>query len=79
MWFKNIRLYRFTKPFDLSPEALEEKLAAHRFQPCSKHDKAKYGWVTPLGRHGEMLTPCDRQLYYDLRTETGKNPTLFSY
>ena len=56
MWFKNIRLYRFTKPFDLSPETLEEKLAAHRFQPCSKHDKAKYGWVAPLGRHGDMLT-----------------------
>ena len=56
MWFKNIRLYRFTKPFELTPEELEEKLAEHIFHPCGKHDQAKYGWVSPLGRHGEMLT-----------------------
>ncbi len=56
MWFKNIRLYRFTKPFELTPEELEEKLAEHIFQPCGKHDQSKYGWTSPLGRHGEMLT-----------------------
>lgn len=56
MWFKNIRLYRFTKPFELTPEELEEKLAEHTFQPCGKHDQSKYGWVSPLGRHSEMLT-----------------------
>jgi len=56
MWFKNIRLYRFTKPFELTPEELEEKLAEHIFHPCGKHDQSKYGWISPLGRHGEMLT-----------------------
>ena len=56
MWFKNIRLYRFTKPFELSTEELEEKLAEHIFHPCGKHDQSKYGWVPPLGRHGKMLT-----------------------
>lgn len=56
MWFKNVRIYRFTKPFAHTVEALEEKLTEQAFQPCGKHDQEKYGWVSPLGRHGKMLT-----------------------
>ncbi|MEZ5492974.1 MAG: recombination-associated protein RdgC [Gammaproteobacteria bacterium] len=56
MWFKNIRLYVLTEPFQHSPEALEEKLAEHLFQPCSSYDKSSLGWVSPLGKEGEMLT-----------------------
>ncbi|MBL4761420.1 MAG: recombination-associated protein RdgC [Gammaproteobacteria bacterium] len=56
MWFKNIRLYRFTKEFALTPEQLEEKLQEHLFHPCGKADQSQYGWVPPLGKHGEMLT-----------------------
>ena len=56
MWFSNIRLYRFTKEFALTPEELEEKLQEHLFHPCGKTDQSKYGWVPPLGKHGEMLT-----------------------
>jgi recombination associated protein RdgC len=52
MWFKNLRLYRFTETFDLSPEALDELLAAKHFQPCGSLDPVRYGWVSPLGRHG---------------------------
>ncbi len=52
MWFKNILVYRFTKPFQLSAEELEVLLAEQAFQPCSSHDTSRYGWVTPLGRHG---------------------------
>ncbi len=56
MWFKNISLYILTEPFELTPEDLEEKLAEHVFQPCSSFDKSSLGWVSPLGRDGEMLT-----------------------
>lgn len=56
MWFKNIKLYRFTKPFEITDEELEALLAEHAFQPCGKQDKMKYGWVPPLGRHSNMLT-----------------------
>ncbi len=56
MWFKNLRLYRLTKPFDLSPEQLHERLAERRSRPCAGLEPATYGWDTPLGRHGELLT-----------------------
>lgn len=55
MWFRNARLYRFTKPLSLTPEALEEKLADAAFQPCGPNDPVRLGWTAPLGRHGEQL------------------------
>ncbi len=55
MWFKNLRLYRLTQPFKLSPEQLDEKLATKPFNPCGGLDVMRYGWVPPLGRHGSSL------------------------
>ncbi|MBT8148034.1 MAG: recombination-associated protein RdgC [Gammaproteobacteria bacterium] len=56
MWFKNLRLYVLTEPFKLTPEELEDKLVENVFRPCSSFDKSSLGWVSPLGREGEMLT-----------------------
>jgi recombination associated protein RdgC len=56
MWFKNIRLYCFTKPFELSAEDLEYKLSQQLFRPCGTHAKYSYGWTSPLGREGDMFT-----------------------
>jgi len=56
MWFKNLRLYRLTKPFTLSAEALHEQLLTKAFNPCHSTVPFSYGWVSPLGRHGEQLT-----------------------
>ncbi len=55
MWFRNARVFRFTKPFDISPEELEEKLTADAFKPCGPQELARQGWVAPLGKHGEQL------------------------
>lgn len=48
MWFKNLRIYRFTKPFDFDSEKLTELLAEKAFHPCGRQDVSKYGWVPPL-------------------------------
>ncbi|WP_067520437.1 recombination-associated protein RdgC [Endozoicomonas ascidiicola] len=56
MWFKNLIFYRFTQPFSLSVEELEDKLKEKRFRSCGSQDMSTYGWVPPLGRHGSMLT-----------------------
>ena len=53
MWFKNLQVYRFTKPFSLSPEELTDVLAERAFQPCAGQDQLKLGWVPPLGRFGD--------------------------
>ncbi|WP_372784046.1 recombination-associated protein RdgC, partial [Litorivivens sp.] len=55
MWFKNLLIYRFTKPFTLSPEQVEEKLHEHAFKPCGGQDMSTLGWVKPLGQQGSEL------------------------
>lgn len=55
MWFKNLQLYRFTKPFELTSELLAEQLAQQRFEPCGSQELSRAGWVSPLGRHGDEL------------------------
>ncbi len=55
MWFRNARVFRFTKPFDITAEALEEKLLEDAFKPCGPQETSRQGWVPPLGKHGEQL------------------------
>ncbi len=55
MWFKNLRAYRLTSPFDLSPEQLGEQLAQRAFEPCPKSQALSLGWVSPLGPDSSEL------------------------
>lgn len=48
MWFKNLRLYRFTQPFNPSSEELEARLAEIPFVPCSNYEKSSLGWTAPI-------------------------------
>ncbi len=55
MWFKNLRAYRLTSPFDLSAEQLDQQLAGATFSPCGKSQPLSLGWVPPLGGDTETL------------------------
>ncbi len=55
MWFKNLYLFRLTRPFELDHDALNEALQGAAFHPCAKSVPFSYGWAKPLGRHGEQL------------------------
>lgn len=61
MWFKNLYLYRFTKPFETDAEQLQSALESAEFSPCGPHDSFKLGWTAPLGKHSQALTHiCDK-------------------
>jgi recombination associated protein RdgC len=55
MWFKNIRAYRLTQPFNLSAEQLGKQLAERGFVPCAKSQAVALGWVPPLDGESEAL------------------------
>ncbi len=55
MWFRNLSLYRFTKPFELTPEELDEQLAARPSRPLGDLEPAFTGWTQPLGEEGTQL------------------------
>lgn len=55
MWFRNARVFRFTKPFEITAEALEEKLQEDAFKPCGPQETSRQGWVSPMGKHSDLL------------------------
>jgi recombination associated protein RdgC len=55
MWFRNLHLYRLTNQFELTPEALAEKLAEKRFVPCGRQAEESVGWVSPIHRSKDYL------------------------
>ncbi len=57
MWFKNLRLYRLTKPIELSDEAFAAALEETRSAPIGSLETARVGWVAPYDgeSHGHLL------------------------
>lgn len=55
MWFKNLAVYRFSEPFTLSSDDLEQKLQQQPFRPCAAHDEFSVGWTAPLGKIADSL------------------------
>ncbi|MEP6133037.1 recombination-associated protein RdgC [Marinobacter sp.] len=55
MWFRNARVFRFTKPFEIPAEALEEKLQEDAFKSCGPQETSRQGWVSPMGKHSDLL------------------------
>ncbi len=63
MWFKNLAIYRFTEPFDLTAEALEQKLQQQPFKPCGGHDEFSFGWTSPLGKNFDALVHANNGFF----------------
>ncbi len=55
MWFRNLHLYRLTKPFELNPEQLAEKLEERSFEPCGRMSEESTGWISPVNRNRDYL------------------------
>ena len=56
MWFKNLQIYRLSRPFDLSPEALHEALSERVTRECGSLEISTFGWQPPLGKNAALLT-----------------------
>lgn len=70
MWFKNLYIFRFLKPFTLSPEELHEKLSQWAFQSCGRLEMSSIGWEMPLGQETHSFTHTIRQcILFKLRKE----------
>ncbi len=55
MWFKNLIIYRFTRPFEHDLQALEAALQGSAFTPCRSQELVQYGWVPPMGKYSDQL------------------------
>ncbi|WP_395344859.1 recombination-associated protein RdgC [Ningiella sp. W23] len=48
MWFKNLKLYRFTQAFELEQNALQSMMQAMPFRHCSSQEISSMGFVAPI-------------------------------
>ncbi|MGR9108087.1 MAG: recombination-associated protein RdgC [Gammaproteobacteria bacterium] len=55
MWFKNLALFRFTDPFSIAENDIEQHLTALSFRPCGSLELSTNGWVPPLSSGNEQL------------------------
>lgn len=51
MWFNNLFIFAFTRPFTWTQDQLEKHLAEHLFTPCASTEISHFGWTQPLGKH----------------------------
>ena len=49
MFFKNLSVFKFTKPMELDSEVLNEQLKEVEFKECHSQQLISYGFVPPLG------------------------------
>lgn len=74
MWFKNLILYRI-KSWDITPSALEDKLARLSLQPCSGLDMQTRGWLPPKAEGEPLVYQQQGQLLISLGMEKKLLPT----
>ncbi|MDE1182791.1 recombination-associated protein RdgC [Paraburkholderia sp.] len=68
MWFKNLQIHRLPAPWSVTPEQLEQSLAAHAFQPGSRLEMQTQGWASPRD-NDSLVVGINRQMLLLFRTE----------
>ncbi len=74
MWFKNLLVYRLNK-WDVTPEALEEKLSINAIQACSAMEMQRLGWVSPKEEGQPFVHTLGPQMLICLGIEKKLLPT----
>ncbi len=74
MWFKNLLVYRLNK-WDVTPEALEEKLSKNALQACSGMESQRLGWVSPKEEGQPFVHTLGSQMLICLGVEKKLLPT----
>jgi recombination associated protein RdgC len=70
MWFKNLRIYRFTQDLVLSKETLNAGMNTQLFKPCGSQEASRVGWVSALTPkqtpiEGKTTDPIDIDLVFE--------------
>ena len=68
MWFKNLQVYRFPAPWNITASSLEEQLGRQAFRGATGFEMQSQGWTSP--REGEGLVhSVQGQMLLSLCTE----------
>lgn len=68
MWFRNLRIFRLTRDWSMTADALESALQKQAFQPSGSRDMQSLGWIPPR-EDGGLVYALDGQWLLSLRAE----------
>ncbi|CAG9176705.1 recombination-associated protein RdgC [Cupriavidus respiraculi] len=74
MWFKNLQLHRFSAPWTLGADEIEQFLARHAFYPGTSLEMQTQGWA-PVRDNGPLAHCVGKQILLTMRAEKKLLPT----
>lgn len=69
MFFKNIFVFAFTRPFTTTNEELIDALQEHTFTPCASTEFRHFGWTNSLGEGSAITTESNGNILFCARSE----------
>jgi recombination associated protein RdgC len=69
MWFKNLKVYRFTSKFTFDEEKLQSMLEGMPFRPCSSQDIQSMGWISPIPKAENFFHQAKQDFLFSLKRE----------
>lgn len=69
MWFKNLKVYRFTSKFAFDEEKLQAMLEGMPFRPCSSQDIQSMGWISPIPKGENLYHQANQDFLFSLKRE----------
>ena len=69
MFFKNIFVFAFTRPFTTTNEELIDALTEHTFSPLGSTEMSRMGWSNSLGKGSAITTESNGNILFCARKE----------
>lgn len=69
MWFKNLKLYKFTSPYKIDDDSLQSMLESMNFKTCSSQETASMGWVSPIPKTESLYHKANFDYLFCLKRE----------
>lgn len=69
MWFKNLKVYRFTSDFKFDEEQLQAQLESMPFKPCNSQETQSMGFVSPIPKSENLFHKANSEFWFSLKRE----------
>ena len=72
--YKNVIIYKFDEPVELTAEQLQEALSQYPLRECGTDELETYGWLPAFSQGENLVEEMNRALFFKLGMEIKKLP-----
>lgn len=72
--YKNVIIYKFDEPVELTAEQLQESLSQYPLRECGTDELETYGWLPAFSQGENLVEEMNRALFFKLGMEIKKLP-----